>query len=796
MAGLGPQSLEGVRVVEFADPKVALCGKLLADMGADVVLVEPPTGAGLRGLPPHAGDSGEGLLFWYTCSRKRSVTIDLGGPEGIEALRGLIRAADVVLDPFKPGYLPSLGLTDEAVLEINPSVIFASLTDFGQTGPFRDYAGSDIVGWAMSGLMSLTGDPDQEPLTAPALQGYQCASLWATIAVQAALYRRLKTGQGARIDLSVQEALFDMSETAHSFYLCNQQVVKRNSGDHPLACPFRVFPSRDGHAFIGLSSQQQWRNALAWMKEHDYAPPELQDPALDQIGERQARRQEVNRFIAGFALRVGHEELFVHGAELGIPNAPVRPAGDNLDDEQLQARAFFGELVDPRPEMSGRRYPLPGLPFQGKEGPWTHQPGKPPRLGEHTAQVVEEWAAPTQPQGHPSADPRRLPLEGVSVMDLCWNIAGPVVGRILADLGADVVKVEPREVGDPSRMLAPFPGGIRHQNHSYTFHDINRDKRSVTIDMKREGAREVALELARWADVMLENFTSGTVQRLGIGYEAVSQANPRIIMGSLCGYGQKGPRASWPSYHPTSAALSGLTALFAYEGGEPQGFGHSHMDYTAGYLCAIGVIDALMRRERTGKGDHVDISQLECGVGLAGTQLLDWAVNRHHASPEGNRAGALGAILQGCYRCAGDDQWLVVTAPDRQALESVASLVGAASGGTTEAVEQALAAWAVRQKPWDAFELLQQAGIAAGVVSHGPDLAQDRHLKAREAVASVPHPELERVPIVQCPIVMDGNRLAVRRAGPLLGEHTEQVLRETLGMSEDRYLDYVVREIV
>ena len=258
---------------------------------------------------------------------------------------------------------------------------------------------------------------------------------------------------------------------------------------------------------------------------------------------------------------------------------------------------------------------------------------------------------------------------------------------------------------------------------------------------------------------------------------------------------QNGPRGSWPSYHPTSSALSGLTWLFGYEGEGPLGFGHSHMDYMAGYLGALGVLDGLLRRELTGEGDHVDVSQLECGATLVGPQVLQWTVNGETARPEGNRAGALGAPLQGCYQCAGDDQWIAVTAADDETLAKLGELTGAADG-SPGAVEAALAAWCSTLEPWDAFRRLQEAGVAAGVVSHGPDLERDEHLAARGAVAKLPHPELGEAVIIQCPVVLDGERLAVRRPASLLGEHNEHILLGVVGMSEEDYLNLVVSEII
>jgi crotonobetainyl-CoA:carnitine CoA-transferase CaiB-like acyl-CoA transferase len=651
----------------------------------------------------------------------------------------------------------------------------------------------------MGGLMGLTGDPGREPLVAPALQAFQYVSLWTVIAVQAAWYRRLRTGQGARLDLSLQEAVLDISETAHTFYLCNKDVVKRNSGDHPLASPFKVFKSADGHAFIGLTSQQQWAELIRWMRDAGVDYPYLDDPDLVTLNGRVARRQEVNRAVAEWAAKVTNQELFEGGAGRGIPNAPVRGIAEVVADEQLRDRRFFVPLVWPEAGAT-EGCPTPGVPFRGRAGASITRRSRAPLPGEHTNLVLSEWTPAPGRWPKPAGPKQALPLEDVRVVEFCWHVAGPMVGRVLGDLGATVVKLEPREVGDPGRMLPPFPGRTPRVNGSYTFQDVNRNKLSATVNMKHPKGQALARQFAAWADVVTENFTGGTLGRLGLTYEALRAANPRLVLCSLNGYGQTGPRASWPSYHPTSAALSGLTDLFGYAGEGPSGFGHSHMDYVAGMFGAMAALDALLRRQRDGHGDHVDVSQLECGAALLGPEVLGWGLDRQTPAREGNRAGSLGAPLQGCYRCRGEDNWLVVTVPNGEAMSRLAQAIGAppSSRGTTAGtLEAVLSAWCARREAWDAFRALQQAGVAAGVVSLGPDLAErDEHLRAREAVAWVTHPELGKAPIVQCPVVLDGARLAVRSPAPLVGQHTDRLVRDICRRSEQDYLELVVEEAV
>ena len=792
--------LAGLRVLEFPGAPSALCGRLLADMGADVVLVEPPGGSPLRRTPPLAGSAGESILFWRFHHGKRSVTLDLHSAEGRQQFAALAKNADVVLDSFRPAELASHGLDDAALEEVNPSLVHTSVTGFGQSGPHADYAAADIVAWATGGLMSVCGDPAREPLNAPAMQSFQIASLWATVGTLAALYRRRHTGHGARVDIAAQEAILDMSETVHSFWLAAKQVMKRAKGETLLAVPFRMWECADGYAFVGLSTQGQWKAQVEWMQETGGMPAWMEDPKFLQLAERQKRRAEINAVIEAWSKQRTRKEIWEQGPPRALPYAPVQQVPDVLDDPQLVERKFFVAMPAPAGSVAPQVM-RPGLPFRSAGGgAWAKVLSPTPAPGAHTSAVTKDWATPSRwPAGAngKGAVARALPLHGVRIVEMCGQVAGPTMSRILCDLGADLVKLEPREVGDPSRMLPPMAEGVVGINRSCTFQDMNRNKRSITINVKHPEGVALTRKLAQWADVFLENFTGGTMDRLGLGYDALRSKNPRLVMASISGYGQDGHRTAWPSFQPTTAALSGLAGLFAYDERSVMGFANSYMDFVAGLFGATGAMEALLRRDISGVGDHVDISQLEGGVSLAGLPIVAYQVTGERPLPEANRAGAVGAALQGCYRCVGDDRWIVVSARDQQQLSVLAGLTGVPATATPAQVEQALQAWVAQYDPWEAFHTLQRVGIAAGVVEHGDDLLErDAHLKERGLFHTLPHPEVGQVTVTLGPLVLDGQRLPARHTAPLLGADNERVVRDMLGASEDQYLDYVVQEVV
>lgn len=785
--------LEGFRVLDLTGPQGVFCAKLLADLGADVVRVEPPQGDPMRRLPPftQGGGEEESLFFWYFNTNKRSAALNLSDRAGREAFLRLVRATDVLLESFPPGHLASLGLDEGVLFHANPGLVLVSLTDFGQFGPFRSFRGSDLISWAMGGLLAISGFPDREPLTAPAMQAYQICGVWGLIGTLAALYRRSLTGQGARVDISAQEAVADMSESGHTFFLTKRVDQPRLGPEHPIVAGFRNYQFADGYGFIGMVTRQQWSDSLTWMSEK-VSVASVSDPALLSLPERTKRRDDINRVIEQWASRLTIEELWRRSPQLGLANAPVRRPGEAFADEHLIAREFFVRVPDPR--GSGRVHKYPGIPFRYGDGPLRRESAPAPRAGEHTEQVLREWSD-VKPRG--AGVPRFLPLEGLKVLDLSWFVAGPTLPRVLADLGAMVIKVEPREVGDPGRMLDPFYGGPG-LNRSATFLDTHRHKLSVTIGLKQPRGKDLVLQLTRWADIVVENWTPGTLEKLGLGYDTLRHENPRVILASMSGYGQTGPRHNWPSYNPTSTALAGLLYLYAYPDNPfPLQFPNSYADYWAGFSGAVGTLCALLERLRTGSGAHVDATQLETSLALMGPELLRWEVNGEVAKPEGNQAGALGALLQGCYRCRGENNWIAVTVPDQATLHALAGVMGMQGTPGVDQVQAVLRAWAQEQEAWEAMLLLQGAGVPAGAVSKGKDLMErDHHLKARRMFTTVQHGELGAIQVIRCPIVLDGEPLTVRSAAPLLGEHTEYVLREMIGLNEEAYLECVTQEVV
>jgi len=375
-------ALAGVRVLDLADQRGALAGKLLAGLGADVVLVEPPEGSPLRSIPPFwqgVEDPERSLFFWFYNAGKRGITLDWRRPEGAERLRRLAARADVLIESEPPGALAARGCGPESLRALNPRLVVASITPFGQTGPYRDWRASDTVAQAMGGMMFVNGHRDGPPLRSLGLQACHQAGIFAAVGVVSALLARDTTGRGQGVDVSLQAAVAGALE--HVPGLWHQMgLVPTRQGTLHWTRYFCVGRCRDGwvmHCTLG-----DWTSLVEWMKA-DGMGAELDAPGLEDIRTRQAEADRLFAALDAWAARYTVEDL-VQGAQLRrIPYAAVRPPEALLRDAHLAERGFFVPIEHPD---LGLTVPYPGAPFRLTDAPW--RAARPPRLGEHNEQVV------------------------------------------------------------------------------------------------------------------------------------------------------------------------------------------------------------------------------------------------------------------------------------------------------------------------------------------------------------------------------------------------------------------------
>ena len=399
------------------------------------------------------------------------------------------------------------------------------------------------------------------------------------------------------------------------------------------------------------------------------------------------------------------------------------------------------------------------------------------------------------PPASPAATP--LPLEGIRVCDFSWIVAGPQATSILADLGAEVIKVENEDHPDPVRRMPGEPGPNRRGMHN----NFNRNKLSITANLGKPGGRELVERLVAVSDLVVENFSPGAFARMGFPFERLRELRPDIVYLSISGYGHVGRDTAYVTWGPTAQAVSGATAVSGLPDQPPAGWGFSYLDHTAGYYGAVAALMALYHRSQTGEGQHVDLSQVETGMLLAGVNMLDFQVNGRPSERIGNRSRWSAVAPHGIYRCDGDDRWIAIAAENDACWQALCDVLGAAAlagdarfatnearVANQDALDDAITAFTREREPHALMEVLQARGVPAGVVQTMEDrMERDPQLAARGFYPTAPHPELGEHRFEGLPMRFSKARWRVDRGAPLLGEHTREVATSILGYSEAEF---------
>ena len=402
-----------------------------------------------------------------------------------------------------------------------------------------------------------------------------------------------------------------------------------------------------------------------------------------------------------------------------------------------------------------------------------------------------------------SEDRRPLPLAGVRVCDFTWIVAGPQATRILADLGADVVKVENESYMDSMRLGLQIPGGVPSFNASGFHGNFNRNKRSITANLHHPSGREVAERLIKQSDIIIENFSAGAFDRMGFGWDVIHELNPDAIYISLSGFGQTGPDRSYITWGPTAAAVSGATQMSGLPDEDPAGWGYSYLDHTAGYYGTIAALMALAHRRRTGESQHVDMAQIETGMVLTGVPVLDYQVNGREYRRVGNRSEHPAIAPHNTYRCAADevedDRWIAIVAESEEQWTALCDVLGQPELAADERFtsnelrktneDELDALLTALTRPRDASELmyaLQARGVPAGMCQRTDDkMERDEQHAARDFYRSAPHGHLGEHRYEGYPAQFSDARWRMVRGAPMLSEDTMEVLTDLLEYSPD-----------
>jgi crotonobetainyl-CoA:carnitine CoA-transferase CaiB-like acyl-CoA transferase len=768
--------LEGLRVVDLADEKGELCGRLLADFGAEVIRVEPPGGGLSRRLAPFAPDGRTSLYFALRNAGKRGATLDLAEASGREALLDLAAQADILIETEQPGRMASLGVGAEQLLARNAALVVVSISDFGQVGPYRDFKGTDMIGFATGGMMHRCGAAEKPPLVAPGALAYDAAGTTAAWAALAAFWKRLRTGRGQHVDVSVLESVANLSDWSLPSYSSNP--VKGGRAGTGI---YSLYPCADGFVRMIILVKHHWRALLEWMGN----PEELMDPQFDIFIQRLINRAAIDPVIGRFFADKKKVDVAEEAQRRGLPATPLLEPSEVLDNVHTVARGTFAKL-----EVA------PGLAAQMPSGFFTLDGDRlgprrgPPAPGGATSGFSDGGAvrsaifdkSRTAPEdGHP--------FRGLRVLDFGVGAVGVEIGRHFAELGADVLKVE----------TAKAPDFIRTIMSSYmnpSFASSSRSKQSIGIDVKSPRGLELAEELVRQSDVLIENNGGGVMERLGLGPARLRELNPRIVSFSSQMVGSSGPWGGWIGYGPSTHPVAGLQYLWNYPEDEarPAGSTNVYPDHFVGRLGAFGVLAGLVGRERSGAGVHVDAAQFESAIGLLGDLMAQESLAPGSVKPQGN-ASRRGAPW-GAFPCAGEDEWCAVCVRDDEEWAGLRRAIGDpawagderyASGeqriAHREEIDAKLGEWTATHPPRQVMETLQAHGVPAGILSTGEHLISDPQLAALGFHRPVDQPGVGPLVLEGTPFRGSDLPRTIIEPAPALGEHTRQTAANRLRLT-------------
>jgi len=810
MVAGGRSALSGRRVLEIADESGAYCGKLLGDMGADVIKVECPGGDPSRRIPPFLGDlpgDDRSLHFLYMNTSKRGITLDLQQSEGRARLRALALSADIVLETLPVGELDALGIGHASLSAEKPEIVVTSITGFGQTGPHAGWKASDLVAGAVGGPMHVTGEGDDPPVSLAGEQHLLMASTCAAASSMIALLAARRSGRGQHVDISIQETTLSVSHISGVGKWLDDGIIPRRVGTGLTASvPSGAYPCRDGRVYLMVNRPAHWKALAQWIHE-ETGNKEVLDPLFEGPSSRRIEYRELlDLFICDLTTPRSVEEIFHEGQRRHIAFTPLQTTEDAARDPHLASRNYFVDLEHP---VVGRlRYP--GAPFRPEATPWAlSRPA--PRVGEHNAEILGEESRPARPAVRA---PRRTrsrdfmeppALAGLKVVEFTQGMAGPWIGRMLAYCGAEVIRIESRRVPGVVRLYVP-PGAADRRiepEMSPWFTDWDAGKLFVALDLKQPTGVELALRLVGRCDLVVENHRFGAMEKLGLGWEALRAANPDLVAISSNGFGEDGLHPGYVSWGPNIEAMSGMAWLGGFPAREGAMTQYAYPDSLSALHGLFAVLCALYHRERTGEGQRISLAQLETTMAMIGPEMMDQIA--HDRSPEklGNRSHH--RAPQGCYPCEGEDRYCVVSVSDHAEWRGLCALIGrdgwaedprfrATEGRRreAEAIDQAIGQWTREYSPQTAAELLQAAGVPAGAVQNTEDqYMRDPHLVERGYFETILHLKKGEVIAPGIPLGLTGTPGRTTRAGAAMGEDNESVFRDLLELSESEYAHYV-----
>jgi crotonobetainyl-CoA:carnitine CoA-transferase CaiB-like acyl-CoA transferase len=799
------QLLSDITVVELAtDTAGSYCGKVFADLGADVVKVEMPTGDPQRTHPER---------YQHLNTNKQAVRI-AADDVGRAQLLDLVEATDIVIESKDAGDLAAFGLERDTVRAQLPMLVVVTISGFGTTGPYADYTWSDLVAQTAAWVTNPQGRSEEVPVRTPRVASLCSVGHTAALGALAGALRARSSGAGAHVDVAAFEALATIPARVCRYlgweYADHEPLgLAANAADTLL--PVGIFPCADGYVSM-MSTPQQLEEMLevlddAALKEAFARPDAFSNPETKEILD-----------VALYPWLFEHTRAEATAlAQAGQwPLAGVYTPAEVFEADHFHQRGFWVDCEDP---VLGKVL-LPGAPYRFAEGGWRlHRPAPAPPTGPRVEVRADDRPAPG------TADPDEPPLRGVRVLDFTTVWSGPYLTQLLADLGAEVIRVENPSVFPPTTkgylprppdsmllgsllsMYGPVAEGV--EDRPYNRHAMNnsiaRNKLSCTIDPRRPEGYELLMRLVEQSDVFVENLKVSTLHQIGIHESVLLDRNPRMIVLRIPPAGLTGDYASYTGFGAQFDGLSGFAQLIGHHDGEMvETPATMYMDAATGPAGAFAVLSALHYREATGRGQVIELAQIENVLSQLGDVYLDVQMGKD-TPRDGNRDPE--QAPQGIYLCNEPESWLAITARNDAEWEALARVMGRADLLTDsrfatvaarfqhhDELDRAISEWTATQDLLTAFHTLQQSGVTAAPQFTEAMLADDPHVAAREWIKPLTSRDVGTYPHIG--YAFQGLPQAWDRGSPVLGEDNDYVFRKIMQLDDDEYRRYVDAKII
>jgi formyl-CoA transferase len=776
--------LEGLRVIELSHTLAgSFAAVLLADFGAEVILIEEPKGHPLRQMPPFYNHSS--LLWAVEARNKKSLTLDLTQPTKREELLCLVRGADLLVEDLGPGGLEELGLSHKGLQRDNPGLILLRISPFGQFGPYRDRPGGDRIAQAMGGLTYVTGTPNLPPVSCGvAYASYLAGALGALASLIALYWRDVKGGEGQEIDLALYEAILRISEFTVSGYDKLGIIRERTGNTLPQSvAPGDCYLTKDDRwVVLTTVSDVIFARLAKAMGREELAS----DPRFSTGPKRVENGTIIEAIVKEWVRQLTLEQVINILNQAQVPVNAVYDVAMVFQDPHIQARRNILEV----PSLNGDKIKMvnvvPRLSHTPGEISWAGPP-----LGYHDPEIASFKSRAPKIFRKNSPVPADA-LSGIRILEPATMGAGPFGPTLLSEFGAEVIKLEIPGQGESVRRIPPLVNG-----QSLFWADLHRNKKDISLDLRKPQGQILFKRLVQHSDVVLENFRPGTFEKWGFSFDELSRINPRIILVRVSGYGQDGPYSTQPGFDRIGLAFSGLMHLTGYPEGPPLRVGLAACDWLTGVFNAFGTMLALYWRDGQGskQGQVIDLSLYESVLRIQEATIPQYDKLNTIPVRQGNRHPS---CAPGDNYRAKDGRWVAIFVPDDEAFVGLTKAIGredllidprfqGAKGRreNQEELESIMRQWVANKTGEEVVAAMIEVKVPACLVYNAADIISDPQIAARNNLVEIEIPGVGKTKTVGVVPKLSLTPGKISGAGPSLSQDNQEIYQGLLGLQEE-----------